>query len=248
MHFFIKTKGRSSLVEMYINNYGNIIAVIGVDKNREKNQYFNMLIENPGKYQFQLPDSPGVLKIYVFDTSEGDKDKSDRFKIERLTFSHGRFTPKLIIDQDTKEFINFARKFAKNADILKEGTYTSKNGKFKINYSWLIEDDEDTPSRINSLNDEIDVSKKWFLDLTVPGRNAILLHEFSHNFKDDPLDQTTENLEIEKKADANALEIYKAIGYPSFEWMYSWLSIFDDVDDHYDRLDAGDNQLQQEYS
>lgn len=247
MHFFVKTKERPSLIEMDVKNFGNTIGVIGVDNNRQNNQYFNMLIKKDGNYQFQMPDSPNVLKIYVFDLDEGDVPESNKFKIEKISHSSGKFIIPLIIDEDTKEFIDFSRQFAKNADILRPGIYRSKNGNFVINYSLLLEDDPETPSRINKYNNEIDVSKKWFSDMTVAGRNAILQHEFSHNFMDDPLDETIENVEIEKKADKNALQIYKAIGYPSFEWMYSWLYIFDDVDDHIERLDASDNQLQEKY-
>ena len=231
------------MIEMDIKTYGNKIGVIGVDRDRESNQYFNMIAVKDQVYQFKLPQSPNVLKFYVFDINEGEVPESTKFFVEKISLQRVKNKNQLIVDEDMAEFLRFSQKFAKNADILKPGKYKSRNGKFIINYYQTIEDDTDTPSRINIYDNEIDVSKEWFRNMTVPGRNAMLQHEFSHNYLDDPLDEWSENKEIEKRADKNAAQIYKAIGYPGFEWMYSWLYIFDDVDDHIERLDASDANM-----
>jgi hypothetical protein len=46
--------------------------------------------------------------------------------------------------------------------------------------------------------------------MTVPNRMAILLHEFSHIF-------VNENMDDEVEADLNALNIYLSLGYPRIE-------------------------------
>jgi hypothetical protein len=53
-------------------------------------------------------------------------------------------------------------------------------------------------------------SGKQFLDFTVPNRKAILLHEFSHVYLND-------NVDDEVEADLNGLLIYLGLGYPRIE-------------------------------
>jgi hypothetical protein len=70
--------------------------------------------------------------------------------------------------------------------------------------------EQTTPARIDVDSGLIEVSKKHFMDYTIPNRMAILLHEFSHIYLND-------NIDDEVEADLNGLLIYLGLGYPRIE-------------------------------
>ena len=78
-----------------------------------------------------------------------------------------------------------------------------------------------TPARIAKNNGVIEISKKAFDTYTVPMRMAILLHEFSHYY-------VNENMDDESEADLNGLLIYLSLGYPRIEAHEAWLDVFMD--------------------
>jgi hypothetical protein len=93
------------------------------------------------------------------------------------------------------------------------GDYISDDKKFVIKFPAVIEDngvEQATPARIDIDTGIIEVSKKQFLDFTIPNRMAILLHEFSHVYLND-------NVDDEVEADLNGLLIYLGLGYPRIE-------------------------------
>ena len=241
MNFFVRTYNQQVRLELDIKTFGNEITVIGSDPGKKNTQYFNRSILEDDIYIFNLPQSPKVLKIDVFEVKEGDIPVSQRYEIVNFSMKTMEKKP-LIVDAETIEFIEFASQFAKNCGYSYPGTYRSKNGRFLINFYATIDQNDDTPSRIHKINNEIDVSKKWFDQMTIPGRMAILLHEFAHNYLDSGLNDN-HNDRIEKEADANALEIYLALGYPKIEWMYAWETIFIDNEKHLERLAYSDFNL-----
>jgi hypothetical protein len=77
----------------------------------------------------------------------------------------------------------------------------------------IIEDngvEQTTPARIDIDSGIIEVSKRQFIEYTIPNRMAILLHEFSHIYLND-------NVDDEVEADLNGLLIYLGLGYPRIE-------------------------------
>lgn len=116
-------------------------------------------------------------------------------------------------NQYVKSFVTFATRFSYNAGTLPTGNYVSDDKQFLIRYLPTIEDggvEQSTPARIDITNGKIEVSKKHFVDYTVPNRMAILLHEFSHVYLND-------NVDDEVEADLNGLLIYLGLGYPRIE-------------------------------
>jgi hypothetical protein len=113
-----------------------------------------------------------------------------------------------------KSFINFATRFSFNAGWLQAGEYVSDDKVFEIIYTdEIMEDDgrlSETPARIEVDSGIIEISRAKFIPMTVPNRMAILLHEFSHIF-------VNENMDDEVEADLNALNIYLSLGYPRIE-------------------------------
>ena len=85
---------------------------------------------------------------------------------------------------------------------------------FEIIYTdEIMEEDgrlSETPARIEVDSGIIEISRAKFVPMTVPNRMAILLHEFSHIF-------VNENMDDEVEADLNALNIYLSLGYPRIE-------------------------------
>lgn len=121
-------------------------------------------------------------------------------------------------------FITFCTRFCYNAGTLNSGSYRSKNGKFLIEYMPTITSSKDgkelsTPARISKTSGRIQVSMRKFIPMTVPMRMAIMLHEFSHYYIND-------NMEDETEADLNGLLIYLGLGYPRIEAYQGFLETF----------------------
>ena len=76
-----------------------------------------------------------------------------------------------------------------------------------------------TPARISQQTGIIEVSKKDFLEYTIPMRMAILLHEFAHFY-------LNEIMEDEIEADKHSLNIYMALGYPRIDAYNVYLDVF----------------------
>jgi hypothetical protein len=123
-----------------------------------------------------------------------------------------------------RSFINFCTKFCFNAGHLSSGTYKSSDGRFTIEYMPTIISSRsgkelETPARISKDSGRIQVSQKKFIPDTVPMRMAILLHEYSHFYINDDIDD-------ESEADLNGLLIYLGLGYPRFEGHEAFLKTF----------------------
>jgi hypothetical protein len=121
-----------------------------------------------------------------------------------------------------RSFVNFCTRFCYNAGSLSSGTYVSDDKKFVIKYLATIEDngqEQTTPARIELNTGVIEVSKKQFVNFTIPNRMAILLHEFSHVYLNN-------NQDDEVEADLNGLLIYLGLGYPRIEAFEVFASTF----------------------
>ena len=244
MIFVINSKKQKLAIDISIQVFSGKIVIVGYDPTVKNTEYFNLLIDGPinKKYTFNLPQSPNVLEIMVFEIEEGNKNKSSRFKINSIKVNNLQLKS-LILDEKTSEFVAFMNEFAEKAAFLNPGIYYSNNNNFQINYLKQIADDKNTPSRVHIQSGIIDVSKAWFINMTIPGRKAILTHEFSHSNLDNELIDQNDNDEVEKDADNEGLKLYLALGNPKFEWMYAWTHIFQDHESHFERLDNSIGKL-----
>lgn len=142
---------------------------------------------------------------------------------------------------NVKSALKFFEEFSERAGFLTAGgsVYYSNDGKYTIRYLDVIRDtnefieDENgnkfrnpefgqevvTPARIGWDTGLIEVSKKHFIGYTIGERLIILLHEFSHGYRNN----VKEN---EKEADRNALKIYLPEGYPRIEAFKAFLTVF----------------------
>ena len=106
--------------------------------------------------------------------------------------------------------------------------FASKNKEFKIKYYPVIKDYMsgnvlNTPARIGHKTGIIEVSKRKFDAYTIPMRMIILLHEFSHKYKN-----PTMGLEISNEigADINALYIYLGLGFSKIDAIHVFANVF----------------------
>lgn len=113
-----------------------------------------------------------------------------------------------------KSFVAFCTRFCFNAGWIGSGNYVSDDRKFVIEYHPILTDESGaevtTPARIDIADGVIQVSQRQFAAMTVPNRMAIMLHEFSHYYLND-------NIDDEIEADLNGLLIYLGLGYPRIE-------------------------------
>jgi hypothetical protein len=165
----------------------------------------------------RMPVSPASALVSVYNEANGNLQVGADNTIIVDSITKEPLDKKLdVIDFANplvRSFVNFATRFCYNAGSLPSGTYLSDDKKFVIKYLPIIEDngqEQSTPARIDIDNGTIEISKKQFIEFTVPSRMAILLHEFSHVYLND-------NVDDEVEADLNGLLIYLGLGYPRIE-------------------------------
>jgi hypothetical protein len=165
----------------------------------------------------RMPVSPNYALISIYNEKNGNLQMGVDNTLEVDSITKESLDKKLdVIDfsnPQVRSFVNFATRFSYNAGSLPSGTYTSDDKKFVIKYLPIIEDngqEQSTPARIDIDNGVIEISKRQFVEYTIPNRMAILLHEFSHVYLND-------NVDDEVEADLNGLLIYLGLGYPRIE-------------------------------
>ena len=174
-------------------------------------------IDGESIFFVRMPVSPNYALISIYNEKNGNLQVGVDNTLEVESITKEPLDKKLdVIDfsnPQVRSFVNFATRFSYNAGSLPSGTYTSDDKKFVIKYLPIIEDngqEQSTPARIDIDNGIIEISKRQFVDYTIPNRMAILLHEFSHVYLND-------NVDDEVEADLNGLLIYLGLGYPRIE-------------------------------
>jgi len=165
----------------------------------------------------RMPVSPKDALVYIYNEDNGNLPVGTDNTVEVVSITKEALEKKLdVIDFSNpliRSFVNFATRFSYNAGSLPSGDYVSDDQQFVIKYMPVIEDsgvEQTTPARIDIDSGIIEISKRQFLDYTVPNRMAILLHEFSHVYLND-------NVDDEVEADLNGLLVYLGLGYPRIE-------------------------------
>lgn len=174
-------------------------------------------IEGESIFFVRMPVCGKNVNVYVFNEANGNYSAGVDNSFEVVSITKEPLDKKLdVIDFGNplvRSFVNFATRFSYNAGTLTSGTYISDDKNFVIVYSPTIQDDgveQTTPARIDIDSGVIEISKRQFLDYSIPNRMAILLHEFSHVYLND-------NVDDEVEADLNGLLIYLGLGYPRIE-------------------------------
>lgn len=187
------------------------------------------------EFELKFPQVPSTLDIDIYNKANGKIENDPSFSVDRFEATDLKTKPIWLSERD-REFIKFAQFFCENASylsatIVKDGKelpsiYRSDDGTFTFDYYDQIKEKGrklNTPARIGHNSGVIELSKEDFLKYTVPMRMVILLHEFSHKWKN-PEDGN--QIGYETGADINALNIYLSLGYSEIEAHQAFLYVF----------------------
>jgi hypothetical protein len=176
---------------------------------------------------FSLPVSPKELFIGCVNAKDvNDKDFQVILKEE---------PPKLYniyLDDEAKQFAQFGINFCQVSGFKQPapmGTYyQTKDEKFRIKYMPKIIDyvsgtTLNTPARIGHNTGIIEINAEKFNRYTIPMRFMILLHEFSHKYRNPKIGLQISN---EFGADINGLYIYLGLGFSKIDAITVFAKVF----------------------
>lgn len=194
---------------------------------RKNSKYADREIEVVGTrtIHFSFPVSPKTLFVGCGNI-QNPQDKD--FKVE---LSEGKLMDYNVwLDAETKNFLNLCIPFSQVCGFESASNngrlYSSKDKAFNIKFFNVISDGgkiNSTPARIGHTTGTIEVAKTKFNAYTIPMRVIILLHEYSHKFRNPKI-----GLEIgnEIGADINALYIYLGLGFSKIDAICVFANVF----------------------
>lgn len=183
-------------------------------------------VEKERDIYFSFPVSPKELFIAVLNV-EDIKDKDFEVSIQEKPL----LTYNIALDVETTDFLSLAIYFSQVCGF-KEATskgvvYKTSDDYFTIKYFDVIRHFNgkamNTPARIGHKSGIIEVAKVKFDKYTIPMRLMILLHEFSHKYKNPKIGLDISN---EIGADINALYIYLGLGFSKVDAICVFANVF----------------------
>ena len=199
------------------------------DSRHKYSVYADRIIQVSGERFIILsfPVSPKSLFITVENVNDPN-DKSFRVDLKEEKLK----TYNIWLDEDTREFVQMAITVSQTCcfEVPKaSGTlFQTPNGKYNIKSYPYIKDFAsgrilNTPARIGHRTGLIEISAAKFAGYTIPMRMAILLHEFSHKYKNPNIGLKISN---EIGADINALYIYLGLGFSKVDAICVFGNVF----------------------
>ena len=186
-----------------------------------------IVVKGTRTIHFNFPVSPQKLFIGCLNADNpGDND----FKVELK--ESDLITYNVWLDSETRDFLSLAIPFSQVSGFSKAAdngrVYTTQDKLFTIKYFNVITDQKsgkvmNTPARIGHKSGIIETAKVKFDKYTIPMRLIILLHEFSHKYKNPKI-----GLEINDEigADINALYIYLGLGFSKIDAICVFANVF----------------------
>jgi len=186
-----------------------------------------IVVEGERTIHFNFPVSPQALFVGVLN-SENPDDKNFSVDLEERDLT----TYNIWLDSETRDFLSLAVPFSQISGFSqaseKGRIYTTEDKEFTIKYFDVIRDQKtgqlmNTPARIGHSTGIIETAKVKFDKYTIPMRLVILLHEFSHKYKNPKI-----GLDItdEIGADINALYIYLGLGFSKIDAICVFANVF----------------------
>jgi hypothetical protein len=196
---------------------------------RINSKYADRIVEVDGKRTifFSFPVTPKNLFIGC---KNADNINDSDFEVEIIETPLRKYN--IFLDAEAMSFLQFAIKFSQTCGWQTpemQGTvYKSDDGRFRIKYFPIIIDRAsgkaiNTPARIGHNTGIIEVSKKRFDKYTIPMRITILLHEFSHKYRNPKINLPISN---EFGADINALYLYLGVGFSKIDGITVFAKVF----------------------
>jgi len=205
------------------------IRVCVKDKGRINSNYVDRQIEVNGsrKIFFNFPVTPKTLVLMVANVD----DPTDK-NIQITTIRTALRDFNIWLDSDTQDFLSLSIPFAQVCGFeTATGNgrlFTTNDKKYQIKYFDIIRDYKtgrtlNTPARIGHQTGRIEIAKVKFDKYTIPMRMAILLHEYSHVFRNPKIGLEIKN---EVGADINALYIYLGLGFSKIDAICVYANVF----------------------
>lgn len=203
--------------------------VVAEDLN-PNSRYVDREVECDGFMMVELkfPVSPEKLKISV-EVAKSSKNTSDFLvSIEEVPL----VTYNVFLDQEVKDYLDICIPFCQISGYSQTRPggrlYTGGDRKFRFKYFPIIVDfltkkPLSTPARIGHNTGIIEISKLSFDRYTIPMRLIILLHEFSHKYRNPKIGLPIGH---ESGADINALYIYLGLGFSKVDAIYVFANVF----------------------
>lgn len=187
----------------------------------------DIFIEGNRTIHFNFPVSPKKIFIGVRNADQlNDPD------IEVVLIEGALKTYNIDIDAQAERFLKLAIPFCQTCGFETATpagrVWQSSDDEFKIKFFDVIRDGLTggvltTPARIGHSTGKIDVSKSKFDTYTIPMRLIILLHEYSHKYRNPKI-----GLEISNEfgADINALYYYLGLGFSKIDCICVFMNVF----------------------
>lgn len=199
------------------------------DLGKLNSKYADRVIQVTGHRQihFSLPVTPRQLFIGCLNANNVN-DKDFEVVIEQAPLK----SYNVWLDQETKDFVQLAINFSQVCGFKNpkpNGTiYQTTDAKFNIKYMPQIVDYAsgqviNTPARIGHNTGIIEISKAKFDKYTIPMRMMILLHEYSHKYRNPKIGLQISN---EFGADINGLYIYLGLGFSKIDAICVFSKVF----------------------
>jgi hypothetical protein len=226
-----ETNNRALALNLSIKCSGKCLFRVSAQDSKPFSFYANrqIIVEGYRTITLSFPVTPKSLKIKVENIDNSKFEKSDFIvKIEEETLT----TYDVKIDQETKQFLDLAVYFSQVCGFEKPNAngriFQTKGGKFNIKYFPKIVDFRtgqvlNTPARIGHQTGIIEVSQASMIKYTIAQRMVILLHEFSHKYKNP---KQGRDISDETGADLNALYIYLGLGFSKVDAIFVFANVF----------------------
>lgn len=217
LHITIKSPEKKRL-RIWAEEYG---------KRNSKYADREITVEGTRTIFFSFPVTPKQLFIGALNT---ENLKGEGFEVSIIESPLIDYN--IWVDDLTNDFLNFSVKFSQMSGFSEASDngvlFTTPDSQFKIKYYNIITDVASgaalsTPSRIGHSTGKIDVAKFRFDPFTIPMREMILLHEYSHKYRNPKI-----NLEISNEvgADINALYYFLGKGFSKVDAICVFANVF----------------------
>lgn len=199
------------------------------DYGRRNSKYADreIVVEGKRTIHFNFPVSPREL-FFGCANSENPRDTDYKIETEEVSLK----TYNIWLDEETRKFLKLAIHFCQVCgfeDATPQGReFKTDDNEFRIKYYDVIRyvmsgRVMSTPARIGHKSGIIEISKTRFQKYTIPMRLMIILHEFSHKYKNPKI-----GLEISNEigADINGLYIYLGLGFSKIDAICVFAKVF----------------------
>lgn len=224
------TNGNACLlnVEVYTNSPENIRLIVS-DGDKQFTKYVDRrrVVQGLETFKIGLPIAPKKAIVKVANEINKGMYSPEGFRIEDV-YSTTLPTKTFCINYNNpyiKKFLPFIQKFCARAGYLEAGgeTYYDSSKTFTIRYFNELRSKSGrvltTPARVHARTGVIEISAEYFRRYSIPMRLAVMLHEFSHFY-------VNEDIDNEIEADLNGLAMYLSLGYPRISAFNSFIGVF----------------------